>query len=82
VTGAQTTIRVATQTQQDIEIELFDSIGRLVGQASRSLQADRPTNLQLGGSGPFQLETLASGVYFVRLSGEDFSETRQIRIVR
>jgi hypothetical protein len=82
VTGAQTTIRVATRTQQDIEIELFDSIGRRVGQASRSLQADRPTNLQLGGSGPFQLDMLASGVYFVRLQGDDFSETKQIRIVR
>ena len=82
VTGAQTTIRVATQTQQDIEIELFDSIGRRVGQASRSLQADRPTNLQLGGSGPFQLGMLASGVYFVRLQGDDFSEVRRLVIAR
>jgi subtilisin family serine protease len=82
VTGAQTTIRVATQTQQDIEIELFDSIGRRVGQASRSLQADRPTNLQLGGSGPFQLDMLASGVYFVRLRGDDFSEVRRLVIAR
>ena len=82
VPNGRTILRVASQTAQEVEVELYDSIGRLVGRTSRSLEANRPVNLQLGRAGDLQLETLASGVYFVRLRGEDFAETKQIRIVR
>jgi len=82
VSTGRSIIRVATQSEQELEIELFDTLGRLVGRTTRSLPANRPTNLQLGNSQTFQLGALASGVYFLRLSGDGFSETKQLRIVR
>ena len=80
--GGRTTLRVAVSDGQVVQLELFDSIGRLVGRSEANLDENRPTNLQLGSSGTFRLNELASGVYFVRVSGREFTETRQLVVVK
>ena len=76
------TLRVTSQSNQEVDIEVFDSIGRLVARFSESLQADRPENIALGAGGAVQLDRLASGMYFVRVTGDGFSETNRLVVVK
>lgn len=76
------TLRVTTENSQEVDVEVFDSIGRLVARFSESLQADRPQNISLGTGGAVQLDRLASGMYFVRVTGDGFSETNRLVVVK
>ncbi|MES3630382.1 MAG: T9SS type A sorting domain-containing protein, partial [Longimonas sp.] len=74
---AQATLGFAVQEAQPVTVTLYDVMGRRV----QTLYEDTPT--------PDRLETLqvpvaplSSGAYFVRVQGENFTETRRLTVVR
>ena len=75
--GQSTRLRVTAQTRQSVEAALFNVLGQQVRVLHRgSVAPGRPLDARLSTDG------LASGLYFVRVSGESFQATRQFTVVR
>jgi hypothetical protein len=75
--GQSTRLRVTAQTRQSVEAALFNVLGQQVRVLHRgSVAPGRPLDARLSTDG------LASGLYFVRVSGESFQSTRQFTVVR
>lgn len=73
--GQRATVRVVLQNEQRVAINLYDALGRLIRQLlDEEVMGERRVALQAG--------ALASGVYFVRVVGEDFTETEEMVLVR
>lgn len=70
----QATVRVGVREVQTVSVRVYDARGRLV--ATLLDKVPGPATATLNGSG------LAAGVYFVRVEGEAFSETRAVTILR
>ena len=75
----QATVKVAVQTEQEVQLRLYDVLGRrlatlydgpLPAQESRTITL-RPDDLGL-----------SSGAYFLRLVGEEGTRTRRLTVVR
>ncbi len=68
------TVRVDVREVQDVSVRVYDARGRLVATLLEDTQG--PATATLNGRG------LAAGVYFVRVEGESFSETKAVTILR
>ena len=75
----QATVELAVKERQDVQVRLYDVLGRRVGtlhdgplpaQELRRLRLDAPAT------------GLTSGTYFLRVTGEEFAATEQITVVR
>ena len=75
--GAQATVDVAVRAAQDVTVAVYDVLGRRV----RVLH-DGPMAAQATTPLAFEAAGLASGVYLVRVTGERFSTTRRLTLVR
>ncbi|WP_179862325.1 T9SS type A sorting domain-containing protein [Longibacter salinarum] len=76
--GQQPTVRFAVDKSQPVTIELYNTLGQRV----RTLYNDTPRV-----TGEFQkvqvdVNSLASGVYFIRMRGESFATTKKLVVVR
>ena len=70
-------IDLAVREKQNIKIELYDLLGRRVATvADRDLPSNKTLTFSIGAS------RLASGSYFLRVRGNEFSETRRVIVVR
>lgn len=67
---------VTAETTQTVDVEVYNTIGQRVYRDRVGLQEDVPRTLTVDGS------TWGSGTYFVRIIGEDFSETRRVSLTR
>jgi hypothetical protein len=70
-------LEIAVREPQIVRVELYDLLGRRVGVLHNDrLPAQRTETLTLN------VDRLASGQYFLRITGEAFAETRRISVVR
>ena len=76
VTGTST-LQIAVDESQHVEVYLFDVLGRRVDQMHDGrVREDTPLALQLDGSG------LAAGTYLLRITGERFARTERVVVAR
>jgi hypothetical protein len=70
-------IDLAVRDRQQVAVEIYDLLGRRVQNVfDNTLEANRTRTLNLSA------DDLSSGAYFVRITGETFTETRRITVVR
>jgi hypothetical protein len=69
------TVEVTAQDGQNVAVEVFNTLGERVYFEERTLKLRRPTRLT------FDSRQWGSGLYFLRLRGEQFTRTRKIMIV-
>lgn len=73
----QGTARVTVRETQPVQVHLYDALGRRVRTLyDGELQGQQPETLQVEAS------TLASGTYFLRVQGEDATQTTRFVVVR
>jgi hypothetical protein len=71
-----TTMRLTVKKQQPVRATLYNTLGQRVATVlDETLGANRPVDLRVSGDG------LASGVYFLRVRGNEFEVTRKIVLV-
>lgn len=71
-----------TGSAQGIELKIFDAAGRMVKDLSNAL-LHAPCIMQVSWAGrDDQNRVLPSGVYFVKLTADEYSETRKVLLVR
>ena len=71
------TLDVAVRRAQDVEVALYNVLGQRVATAYRgTLPGEKTKPIRLDAS------TLSSGVYFVRVDGEEFTATKRVTVVR
>jgi hypothetical protein len=70
------TLDVTAQTGQSVTIEVYDALGRRLYQDRRDLEALTPATLTVDAS------RWSSGTYFLRVSGNEFTKTRKMVVVR
>jgi hypothetical protein len=76
-TGQRATIDVTAREAQQVEVALYDMLGRRVATLFEGeVAASETERLRL------PMRGLASGVYVVRVVGERFSGTRRVTVVR
>lgn len=74
---SQTTVTLRLRTRQEVEVALYDVLGRRVRILHDApLAPDRPHRLQMDARG------LSSGLYLLRAHGERFQATRRVTVVR
>lgn len=74
---SRATLQLRVQSSQHVTIQLFDTMGRMVRTVTEGdAAAGRMHRYQI------DAEALASGLYFVRATGEDFRETRRMVVAR
>lgn len=72
-----TRLDLAVKKTQTVTVELYDLLGRRIRTLHDGpVEAQTPTPVRIDGQG------LASGTYFVRAEGENFSATKKIVLVR
>jgi hypothetical protein len=75
--GQSTQLHVAVDTRQTVEATLYNVLGQQVRTLHRgSLAPGRPLATRVATDG------LASGLYFVRVTGESFQHTQRLTVVR
>lgn len=67
---------VTAESSQSVDVEVYNTIGQRVYRDRVGLQSEVPRTVTIDGS------QWASGTYFVRIIGNDFSETRRVALVR
>jgi hypothetical protein len=73
------TIQLAVQKQQDISIRVYDVLGRQVTTLHNGpMRAQQTERLTLN---PARIQ-MASGTYFIRVTGEEFVATERLTVVR
>ncbi len=71
------TLSIRVRETQDVTVELFDVLGRRVRALhSGTLEAGSSHQMTVDGS------RLSTGAYLLRVTGEDFSDTQRITVVR
>jgi len=71
-----TTMRLTVKEQQPVRAVLYNTLGQRVATVlDNTLSANRPVDLRVSGDG------LASGVYFLRVHGNNFEATRKVVLV-
>jgi lysyl endopeptidase len=75
-TSDRTRLRLSAQETQDVTVELYDRLGRLV---QRVYDAELPANREE----TIRLDTgrLAAGIYFVHIMGDAFVQTKTLSVV-
>jgi len=71
----QAVVELTAQETQDASVEVYNSIGERVYVEERSLEGQRPVRLVLDS------RRWGSGVYFLRVTGRDFTKTRKMVVV-
>ncbi len=73
----ETSFELSVREQQEVTIEVYDVLGRMVAVLYRG-------GMQANASRVFRWEAgdHASGLYFIRVVGERFAETRQVTLVK
>ncbi len=72
----QATLEVTVRESQPLQIDMYDILGRRVRRLQREEVSGQQTHrLQVG------TRRLSSGVYFLRIQGESFSEVRRFTVV-
>jgi hypothetical protein len=71
------TLYVQVRRAQDVNVRMYDAMGRLVDAPSRR-------RIQATGRETYQIEAgvLAAGVYFLMITGTEFQETRRLVVVK
>ena len=69
-------VAVSVDRAQDVEVVLFDALGRQVRREARTVAAGMAADLEV------DLEGLPAGVYALRVTGETATETRSLTVVR
>ena len=67
---------VTAGSTQSVDVEVYNTIGQRVYSSRVRLREDVARTVTINGS------RWASGTYFVRISGSDFTETRRVALVR
>ena len=71
------TLNVTVRDQQPVRIQLYDVLGRRIGTImDEELPAQETHTLQI------DAQRLASGVYFLRILGDDFTTTERMTVVK
>ncbi|MFB6277949.1 MAG: T9SS type A sorting domain-containing protein [Salinibacter sp.] len=75
-TRGEASIDLTVQSEQQVSIEVYNTLGKRVYRDERQLQARTPVTLSVDG------EQWSSGLYFLRIQGEAFTETRKMILAR
>ncbi|PSQ80481.1 MAG: hypothetical protein BRD41_05055 [Bacteroidetes bacterium QS_1_63_11] len=75
-TQGEASIDLTVQTEQQVSIEVYNTLGKRVYRDKRQLQARTPATLSVDG------ERWGSGLYFLRMRGKEFTETRKMVVAR
>jgi hypothetical protein len=75
-TRGEASIDLTVQTEQQVSIEVYNTLGKRVYRDERQLQARTPATLSVDGG------RWSSGLYFLRIQGEEFTETRKMILAR
>lgn len=67
---------VTAESNQAVDVEVYNTLGQRVYRNRIGLQSEVARTVTIDGS------RWASGTYFVRITGDDFSETRRVALVR
>lgn len=71
-----TSMRLTVKKQQPVRATLYNALGKRVATVlDETLSSNSPVDLRVSGEG------LASGVYFLRVRGDDFEVTRKVVLV-
>jgi len=73
---SQTVLDLTTNRGQEIDIEVFDRLGRRLYEETRRVSSRAPEQVRINTS-PW-----ASGMYFLRIAGNDFREMRRLVVVK
>jgi hypothetical protein len=73
---SQTVLDLTTSRGQEIDIEVFDRLGRRLYEETRRVSSRAPEQVRINTS-PW-----ASGMYFLRIAGNDFREMRRLVVVK
>ncbi|PEN15322.1 hypothetical protein CRI94_03325 [Longibacter salinarum] len=74
---ARATMDLTVRSKQNVRITMFDLLGRRVATVHDGpLEPNRTKSMTIDAS------QLSSGVYFIRVTGDSFSETRRMTVVR
>jgi hypothetical protein len=75
--GGAAKVAFAVREKQTVRVAVYDALGRRIQTAfDGEIPASRLVDVNV------EADRLASGVYFVRLEGEDFVETKRLVVVR
>ena len=75
--GERTRIQVQTQVKQDVEVAVYDVLGRRVKTlAAQKVAPGDPLRTSISAT------RLSSGAYFIRASASSFVQTRRITVIR
>jgi hypothetical protein len=73
----QATLEVTVREKQPIQVQMYDVLGRRVRTLyAKEMEGQQTRQIQI------RTEDLSSGVYFVRVKGKGFAETRRMTVVR
>jgi hypothetical protein len=75
-TRGEASIDLTVQSEQQVSIEVYNTLGKRVYRDERQLQARTPATLSVDGG------RWSSGLYFLRIQGEEFTETRKMILAR
>jgi len=71
------TLNVTVRDQQSVRIQLYDILGRRVSTImDAEIPAQETRDIQV------DARRLASGLYFLRIEGDDFSTTERMTVVK
>ncbi len=79
--NSQTTIRFESSLNSEVEIEIFDLLGRRIRHFTRNLKGRIPQTLIWDGTNE-QGEPAGSGIYFYRLRNAHFSKSLKMILLR
>jgi hypothetical protein len=75
-TQGRATVLLTARETQEVAVEVFNTLGRRVYLERRTLQAQEATPLR------FDTQQWSSGVYFLRVDGQQFTTKRKLVVVR
>lgn len=70
-----TTVELTARDRQDVHVEVFNTLGQRLFSETRSLLRLAPVTIRIDG------RRWASGMYFLRVTGETFTKTEQLVIL-
>ena len=69
-------VDLTARNQQEVTVQVYDQLGRRLVQERRTVSARAPERIRVS------TRSWASGLYFLRVVGNDFTETRELAVVR